>query len=138
MPSSAATVSGVVCETNRVGDPPCFERAWLATGWAPSPTPAAGCDSNTFHVSSTRRDRSLVNRRAEWSLAELRTNPAAPRSTTAAVKAATSFRPRPPANAARASVTTKSAAMLDCEYENQSPANISPISPVARNGFTFP
>ena len=30
-PSSAATVSGVVCDTNRVGEP-LLERAWLSAG----------------------------------------------------------------------------------------------------------
>ena len=34
-------------------------------------------------------------------------------------------------------MTTKSAAMLDCEYENQSPTKRNAISPAARNGFTF-
>src|SRR5262245_1368961 len=137
-PSSAATVSGVVCETKRVGDPPCFERAWLATGWLPRPTPAVGCARKTFQVSSTRRERSLVNRRAEWSRTELTRIPAAPSSTTTAVTAATSFRLRFPATAASTRVTTNNDAMLDCEYENQSPTKSTAISPVARNGFTFP
>ena len=78
-----------------------------------------------------------MKRRAEWSRTEVARIPAAPTSTTTAVSAATSLRLRPPATAASASVTTKSAAMLDCEYENQSPTKRSAISPAARNGFTF-
>ena len=62
MPSSATTVSGVVCETKRLGGPPFFETAWLAFGWEPRPTPTSGWCANTFTVSSTRRERSLVTR----------------------------------------------------------------------------
>jgi hypothetical protein len=43
----------------------------------------------------------------------------------------------PPGDCGEPSVTTKSAAMLDCEYENQSPTKRNAISPAARNGFTF-
>ena len=43
MPSSASTVSGVVCETKRLGGPPFSETAWLARGCEPRPTPTSGC-----------------------------------------------------------------------------------------------
>ena len=42
MPSSAATVSGVVCERSRFADSCVFASSLLACGWPPIPTPATG------------------------------------------------------------------------------------------------
>ena len=67
-PSSAATVSGVVCETKfavgRTSRSSSASRR-LADAWPPIPTPFSGSSRTTRTVSSTRWVRSLVSRRSE-------------------------------------------------------------------------
>ena len=58
-PSSASTVSGVVCEALRLGEPfPASSE--LARGWPPTPTPAIGRSLKASSVTETSRERPLV------------------------------------------------------------------------------
>ena len=64
-PSSAATVSGVVCDG--LARMPCFfPSLWLASASPPIPTPAIGCAATTRAVLTTRSERPLVTSRSEW------------------------------------------------------------------------
>ena len=128
MPSSAETVSGVVCETKRLGGPPFFETAWLAFGWEPRPTPTSGWCRITFTVRSMRRERSLVTRcvEAPATLSAIKAPP--PASTTTAVIAATSLTARSPATTEMNTATAKSATRLDCEYEKTRPAKRNTVT----------
>ncbi len=76
-------------------------------------------------------DRPLETRRADWSQARTATSAVV---ATAAVTAAMTRIRRLRASAARRLTTrtlTKSANMLDCEYEMKSPAQVSAISGMA-------
>ena len=59
-PSSAATVRGVVCDTDVGVGRSRLDSLRLARGWPPIPTPTSGFRSITRAVSSTRSMRSLV------------------------------------------------------------------------------
>src|SRR5712691_5623052 len=117
MPSSAATVTGVVCETSpRVGVRD-LASARLARGCAPTPTPANGWWTNTLTATATRCDLPLVNDRADCPFTLAATRPA-PIRTKAAVAIATIRRARPsPVASVTATTTTNSATSADCEYE---------------------
>jgi len=115
MPSSAATVSGVVCERSRFAESSVFASSLLACGWPPMPTPTSGWCSNTIHVTRASRVRPLVAWRAE-SLTAVAATKAAPASTHAAAPTTTTRRtPGPPSANATATATAKSATRLDCE-----------------------
>jgi len=60
MPSSAATVSGVVCERSRFAESCVLASSLLACGCPPIPTPTSGWFSNTTHVTRASRVRPLV------------------------------------------------------------------------------
>ena len=60
MPSSAATVSGVVCDLSRFAESCVFASSLLAWGWPPTPTPTRGWCSKAIHVTRASRVRPLV------------------------------------------------------------------------------
>src|SRR5512141_142504 len=124
-PSSAATVSGVVCDLFLLAASLCAASSRLAFGWAPTPTPASGWFRKTLQVTATRRDRSLVDLRAESPRACRPTT--APAAITITAETATTTRrvSLDPAASASAVTTTKIVTMLDCEYENQRAAKAS-------------
>src|SRR5919204_6116070 len=121
-PSSAATVSGVVCERFLLAATRRAASSRLAFGCPPTPTPTSGWFRNTVHVTETRRERSLVNFRAESFRTWTATTPAAASTTAAATPATTRRIPGEPTASTSAVTTMKIATMLDCEYENQSAA----------------
>ncbi len=104
----------------------------LARGCPPIPTPATGRSSITRAVSSTRSVRSLVIRlRSAPSTSLTATYAPAPITATSASRPTACRTRRSPVARASASVTTSSAAMLDCEYENKRPAHITATSPTS-------
>src|SRR5438093_8752461 len=110
IPSSAATVSGVVCETKFCSGPKFVASFWLARGCPPMPTPASGWCANTFAVRLMRRERSLVAFRTDVWATFAAAIPTAISATAAAATTAT-WRPRrSPATRVTARTTTKSAA----------------------------
>ena len=114
-PSSAATVSGVVCDLLRLASMRRAASSRLATGCPPTPTPTSGWLRNTLQVTATSLERSLVNFLAEsfptWTV----TTAAAATTIAAATAATTSRTSREPVTSARAVTTTKIVTMLDCE-----------------------
>ena len=114
MPSSASTVSGVVCEALRLGEP-FLTISELAFGWPPIPTPAIGRSLNASTVTSTSRERPLVTSFADRPPIDAPATPAAASVATSA-QASRTIRVRPSApTTATANVTTNSATKLDCE-----------------------
>ena len=109
-----------------------MERARLASGWPPSPTPASGCERKTLAVSSILRERSLVTCFVEWRPTDADDQAGAEERDDQSGHDRDSRSVRFPATKARKRVTTKRAAMLDCEYENQSPAKRTPAIASAR------
>jgi hypothetical protein len=128
MPSSAATVSGVVCERSRLAESCVFASSLLACGWPPMPTPTIGWFWKTTHVTRASRVRPLVALRAESLTAVAATN-AAPAITQAAAPTTSTRRSLgPPSTYETATPTANSAAKLDCEYANRRPAQRKAIS----------
>jgi len=78
-PSSASTVSGVVCDALRLGDP-FLTISELAFGWPPIPTPASGRSLNASTVTSTSRERPLVTSFADLPPIEAAAAPGRPRA----------------------------------------------------------
>jgi len=110
IPSSAATVSGVVCDLSRLAESCVFASSLLACGWPPMPTPTTGWCSNTIHVTRASRVRPLVAWRAESLTAVAATNAAPARTQTTAPTTSTRRRSAPPSTNETATVTAKSAA----------------------------
>ena len=127
-----------MCETKRVGEPPCSDRAWLATGWLPEADPFDRVVAEDLQR-QLDPSRAVAREAARGVVLDRHEHDAG------GAEEDDEGRQRPPrasgcgspATIASASVTTKSAAMLDCEYENQSPAKRSPISGSARSGLSF-
>src|SRR5207249_2920538 len=116
-PSSAATVTGVVCETSPFDGVLEFASSRLACGCEPTPTPAKGWWRNTRPATATRCVLPLVSDRADCPFTLAATRPP-PTSAKQAVAIATTRRPRrSPAARVTATTTTNSARRPDCEYE---------------------
>src|SRR5215208_4799091 len=98
IPSSAATVSGAVCDVLRRFDRAPEVSSRLAAGCDATPTPTIGWFSYTAHVSVTNA-------------ADARTTRA---STAVAINRRTR---RPPARAVTSTVAAASDTIADCEYE---------------------
>ena len=115
-PSSAATVSGVKCETKFGVGFSLPDRRRLAWACPPVPTPNSGASSTTFTVSVMRVDRSLVSRRRESPRISIEARNPSPSTSTSATPPTTTRRTGgPPVTKATNSVTHTSATMLDCE-----------------------
>jgi hypothetical protein len=115
MPSSAATVSGVVCDLSRFADSSVFASSLLACGCPPMPTPTTGWFLNTIHVTRARRVRPLVALRAESLTAFAATNTAPAITQTTAPTTSTRRSIGPPSVNDTARATTNNATKLDCE-----------------------
>src|SRR5215208_5110947 len=117
IPSSAATVSGAVCDVLRRFDRAPDVSSRLAAGCDATPTPTIGWFSYTAHVSLTSVHRPLTTRSTEWSSTSV-TKAAEPMTTKAITAIAISRRVRrPPARAVTRTVADARETMADCEYE---------------------
>jgi hypothetical protein len=110
MPSSAATVSGVVCDLSRFAESCVFASSLLACGCPPTPTPTIGWCSKAIQVTRASRVRPLVAWRAESLTAVAATKPAPARMHATAPTTSTRRSSGPPSTYDTATVTANSAA----------------------------